>query len=350
MSRALEIGRLCPFLSMVLGLGLASIAWEKGPSQIRCWAVDDPVDPQENPLTARAGKASLIATRDQLHAIVKQLSENIGERNLGRRKQLDEAADYLQREFEKMGYPVERQTYEVQGHACHNLIAEIKGIEKPEEVLVVGAHYDSASDCPGANDNASGVASMTVIADRLSRLKPKRTLRFVAFTNEEPPYFQREGRMGSWVYARECKRKKERLLGVISLETMGYYRDEANSQKYPALIASRYPTTGNFIGFVSDLNSRTFLKTVVDTFRKHSSFPSEEAFLPSEIQGVGWSDHWSFWQEGYRGLMVTDTAPFRYPHYHLPTDTLDKIDFDRLSEVVTGLTKVVEELVTQLAD
>ncbi len=350
MSRSLEIGRLCPLMPIVLGIGLASIAWERGPSQLDCWAVDDPVVQQEKPLTVKADKASHNATRDQLHAIVKHLSESIGERNLGHRKQLDEAADYLQREFEKMGYAVERQTYEVQGHACHNLIAEIKGIEKPEEVLIVGAHYDSASDSPGANDNASGVASMAVIADRLSRLKPKRTLRFVAFTNEEPPYFQREGRMGSWVYARECKRKMEALLGVISLETMGYYCDEANSQKYPALIASRYPTTGNFIGFVSDLNSRPFLKTVVDAFRKHSLFPSEEAFLPGEIQGVGWSDHWSFWQEGYRGLMVTDTAPFRYPHYHLPTDTLDKLDFDRLSDVVTGLTKVVEELVTRSGD
>ncbi len=151
--------------------------------------------------------------------------------------------------------------------------------------------------------------------------------------------------MGSWVYARSCRRADENIVGVLSMETMGYFSDEENSQKYPAPLSLIYPSTGNFIGFVGDLNSRPLLQSTLKTFREHAEFPSEGASLPGMMTGVGWSDHWSFWQEGYQGLMVTDTALFRYPHYHRPTDTIDKIDFERFAKVVEGLEYVVAKMV-----
>jgi Zn-dependent M28 family amino/carboxypeptidase len=182
------------------------------------------------------------------------------------------------------------------------------------------------------------------LARRFADAKPDRTLRFVAFTNEEPPYFQNEHEMGSWVYARRCRRQRENIVGVISLETMGYFSDDEGSQKYPPPLDRMYPSTGNFIGFVANPESTEFMQKCVTEFREHSAVPSEFGAFPAEIPGVGWSDHWSFWQEGYPGIMITDTAPYRYPHYHLPTDTPDRIDYDRLAKVVEGLVPVVEAL------
>ncbi len=283
--------------------------------------------------------------KERLQKIVEHLSGTIGERNLVRHMALNEAADYVQKQFEAAGYEVKRQTFPVEGLDCHNLIVEIPGSTRSDEIIVVGAHYDSVQGSPGANDNGSGIAALLVMAEELKTIRPKKSLRFVAFTNEEPPYFQTEDRMGSWVYAKSCKKNGDKIVGVISLETMGYFTDEPKSQKYPPLLAAMYPETGNFIGFVGNIESREFLNQVVKSFRNSSDVPAESESLPSEIQGVGWSDHWSFWQVGYVGIMVTDTAPFRYPHYHEPTDTPDKIEFERFSKVVEGLVPVVKELV-----
>jgi Zn-dependent M28 family amino/carboxypeptidase len=187
------------------------------------------------------------------------------------------------------------------------------------------------------------VAALLALARMLKDGAPARTLRFVAFANEEPPHFKQPS-MGSLHYAESCKQHGDDVVAMLSLETMGYYRDEPGTQKYPAPLSSFYPDTGNFIGFVGDLSSRALVNRVVDSFRRHASFPSEGAALPGSIPGVGWSDHWSFWQHGYPAVMVTDTAPFRYPHYHEPSDTPDHIDFARLAQVVRGLEKVIAEL------
>ncbi len=283
-------------------------------------------------------------TSARLRATVEHLSEKIGERNLFKPKKLDEAAEYLQKSFAGLGYSIVRESFFVSGIECHNLIAEVKGNARPKEIVLVGAHYDSVRGTPGANDNATGTAALLEIANQLRGKQFPRTIRFIAFTNEEPPYFQRDGRMGSWVHAKSCRARGDDLKSVISLETMGYFTDEANSQKYPPLLAALYPSTGNFIGFVSNVESRPQLTEMVKVFRKHCKVDSQLAALPGEITGVGWSDHWSFWQEDYPGIMVTDTAPFRYPHYHEPTDTIDKIEFVRYSQVVDGLAKTISEL------
>ena len=165
----------------------------------------------------------------------------------------------------------------------------------------------------------------------------------MAFVNEEPPYFQ-SAKMGSVVYARRCHMLQEKIVAVISLETMGYYSDKPDSQHYPPLLSLMYPSTGDFIGFVSDVPSRPLLDEFTASFRRHAKFPSERGAMPTGIPGVGWSDQWSFWEEGYRGLMVTDTAPFRYPYYHEAEDTPDKIDYDRLARVVDGVAGAVGDL------
>ncbi|HEV7241254.1 MAG TPA: M20/M25/M40 family metallo-hydrolase [Thermoanaerobaculia bacterium] len=241
-------------------------------------------------------------------------------------------------------YIVERQRYAAHDVSVENLIVEIRGTTCPEEIVIVGAHYDSVDGSPGADDNASGVAGMLALARRFAKAKPARTLRFVAWTNEEPPHFQTRT-MGSYVYARRCRERKERIVAALSLEMLGYYDDERGSQQYPPPLAALYPDTANFIGFAGNLGSRALVMRCVKAFRARTTFPAIAAVLPELIPQTGWSDQWSFWQFGWPALMVTDTALFRNPHYHTASDTPDKLDYERMAMVVDGLAGVVEELV-----
>jgi hypothetical protein len=225
-----------------------------------------------------------------------------------------------------------------------NVWTEILGSTHPDQIVVVGAHYDSVKGCPGANDNASGVAALLAIARRLAASQPERTLRFVAFTDEEPPCFQTE-RMGSLAYAKACKAKGENIAAMISLETLGCYSEEEGSQTYPLpILRFAYPSRGNFVAFVGNVASSGLVREAIETFRETTAIPSEGTALPGWIPGVGWSDQWSFWQQGYPAIMVTDTAPFRYRHYHKASDTPDKLDYERLARVVEGLSRVVARL------
>ncbi len=280
---------------------------------------------------------------DQLRRDVEHLAVTIGERNLERYPQLNKAADFIHDRFTSLGYEVARQEYQVSRLACYNIEAERRGTIEPDEIVIIGAHYDSVIGSPGANDNASGTAALLALAQEFAKKETDRTLRFVAFTNEEPPYFQTAD-MSSSVYARRCRQRNEKLVAVLSLETIGYFTDEPDSQQYPAPFSAFYPSEGNFIAVVGNVASRRLARRVVDLFRKQASFSSEGAALPGDITGVGWSDHWSFWNEGYAAVMITDTAPFRYPYYHLLSDVPDKLDFDDVSRVVEGLVGVVNDL------
>ncbi|MBC8870168.1 MAG: M28 family peptidase [Planctomycetes bacterium] len=270
------------------------------------------------------------------------LATEIGERNVHKYENLVKAARYIEQSFANCGYTVERNAYQVRGRECWNVIAERKGQTRPNEIVVVGAHYDSVTGSPGANDNVSGVAGVLALARSFSRKPTARTLRLVAFTNEEPPYFQTD-LMGSRVYAQHCKKAGDNIVGMLCLETIGYFSDEEDSQKYPLPFSLYYPSTGNFIAFVANADSASLVKNVAESFRRHAKFPSEGCALPERVTGVGWSDHWSFWQEGYQALMVTDTAPFRYPYYHRKEDTPDKLDYERMARVVSGMQHVIEE-------
>jgi Zn-dependent M28 family amino/carboxypeptidase len=282
----------------------------------------------------------------ELRRHVTQLAEEIGERNvLHRPESLTQAADYVEAEFTDAGFDVKRQEYEVSAAICCNLEIEIPGTSRPDEIVVIGAHYDSVPDSPAANDNASGVAAILSLTRSFVGLSNDRTLRFVAFVNEEKP-FAHTDKMGSVVYARRCRERGENVTAMLSLETIGYYSDEPGGQKYPAPIGLFYPATGNFIAFVGNTRYGWLVRQVVAAFRRNEPFPSEGGVLPESIPNIGFSDHWSFWQEDYPALMVTDTANFRYPYYHTPEDTVDKIDFERMARVVRGLKGVVAALVS----
>ncbi len=288
---------------------------------------------------------ALLALAAELRQDVTRLAVEIGERNLRNRpQQLDEAADSIAAEFKAPGYDVRRQEYKVAGVSCYNLDVEILGAARPDEIVIVGAHYDTVPGTPGANDNTSGVAATLALARRFVHRKTDCTLRFVAFTNEESPYAHTEA-MGSRDYSRRCREGGENVVAMICLETIGYYDDRPGSQKYPPPIGSLYPSEGNFIGFIGNLASSDLVRRVVKAFRESEQFPSEGAALPEGMARIGDSDHSSFWHEGYPALMVTDTANFRYPYYHTPEDTIDKVNFDRLARVVRGLEKVIAELV-----
>jgi hypothetical protein len=281
--------------------------------------------------------------REYLKAHVEMLAGTIGERNMEHYDALNKAADYIRQTLESRNYKVSDDTYEVQGKKARILYATLEGTGHGTEPFVVGAHYDSVTNSPGANDNASGVAAVLELARILKLEVPGRPIVFGFFPNEEPPYFQSK-QMGSLVFAQGFHRDYFRFHSMMSIETIGYYSDRPESQKYPAFVSSRYPKVGNFIGFVGDTKSREMVKTAVAEFRLKTHFPAEAASLPGAIDGVGWSDHWSFWQVGVPAIMVTDTAPFRYPYYHKPNDTPDKLDYDRMARVVLGLKRVVLKL------
>jgi Zn-dependent M28 family amino/carboxypeptidase len=274
---------------------------------------------------------------------VEMLAGTIGERNLWSYTALQRAAEYIEAELTASGLTSRRHTYEVSRVPVSNIDATLTGTTKAEEVVVIGAHYDTITGCPGANDNGSGVAAVLELARRFGGRARARTLRFATFVNEEPPFF-RTGQMGSVVYANAARVRRERIVGMLSLETMGYFSDEPGSQQYPGPVGALYPDVGNFIGFVSNLASARLLMKARRAFKRRTALPLQSAALPDAIAGVGWSDHWSFWQAGYPALMVTDTAPFRYPWYHTAEDTPEKLDYERLGRVVDGIEAVIEAL------
>lgn len=282
--------------------------------------------------------------RDALAADVVHLAVTIGDRNVAHPENLKKAADWLANDFAGDGYAIERQTYTAAGVQCENVIGERPGGIRSAEVVVIGAHYDSVIGTVGANDNGSGVAAMRALARAFEGRTFARTVRFVAFVNEEPPPFQ-TSEMGSLVYARRCRARSEDVRAMVSLETMGAYYDSPGTQRFPvAALGWFYPDRGNYVTFVGNPASVSLVRGAIGVFRANTSFPSEGAALPDAVPGVGWSDHWSFWQAGYPALMVTDTAPFRYHHYHTVRDTPDKLDYGALARVVVGLTPVIEGL------
>lgn len=281
--------------------------------------------------------------QNRLERHVRVLAGDIGERNVFRPEALAYSARYLEERLRESGHTVTREGFTAASVDVHNLVVERRGTTRPEEIVVVGAHYDSVMGSPGANDNATGAAALVEIARSLTKRQPARTVRCVFFVNEEPPFYL-TGEMGSLVHALAARRRGEKIVAMLSLETLGYYSDEDRSQHYPAPFGLFYPSKGNFVGFVGNLDSRSLVRSAIASFRRNSAFPSEGLAAPGFIPGVGWSDHWSFWQQGYPAVMVTDTALFRYGPYHTREDTPERVAFDHLARVVAGLDAVVSDL------
>ncbi|QIG81606.1 M28 family peptidase [Stakelama tenebrarum] len=255
---------------------------------------------------------------------------------------LERAAQLIETKLVAAGHAVRRQTFEAGGVTVRNIEAVIEPADPHAHTLVIGAHYDSAGNAPGANDNGSGTAVLLALARNLSDLRGKAAMRIrlVFFVNEEPPWFKTT-EMGSLVYAKALAAGDEPVAAMFSLETMGYYSDAPGSQKYPAPLSYFYPDTGDFIAFVGTWGSRPLVREAVGRFREHATIPSVGGSTPGFLQGIDWSDHWAFEQAGYPGVMITDTAPFRYPWYHDARDLPDKVDYRRLALVTAGLEAMV---------
>jgi Zn-dependent M28 family amino/carboxypeptidase len=281
-----------------------------------------------------ASSAEDLAARLQSH--VETLAGTIGERNVYRPKALAAARDYIEATWRGQGYQVSAQEYQVDGVTCANLEAGRAGAGRSDEILLLGAHYDSVRGCPGANDNGSGVAALLEIARCFADIAPALTVRFVAFVNEEPPFFMTR-RQGSAVYAKAARARGDDIRLMASLETMGCYSDAPGSQRYPPLFRYFYPDRGDFIGLVSDLRSRRAMRHVAKVFRAHSDFPMQHTAAFRWIPGIAWSDHLPFWRQGYRALMVTDTAFHRYQYYHTPQDTPDKLTYPAFGQATLAL-------------
>ena len=266
-----------------------------------------------------------------------------GNRSTFHPKRFAEAAAWIHDQLTLAGFQQINETFVERGSPVPNLEVVVPGTGHPSDILVVGAHFDCFQGTPGADDNASGVAACLHLA-RVFRTRPQPcTLRFCFFVNEEPPAFWTPD-MGSWVYAKKCRARNDNIVGMISLESIGYYSDKPGSQQYPFPMNLLYPDRGDFIAFVSNFSSRSLNKRAIASFRAHAAFPSEGGSPPGWLPGVGWSDHWSFWQEGYPAIMVTCTATFRNPRYHTPLDTSDLLDYPRTARVVEGLEHVIEDL------
>ena len=303
-----------------------------------CFVTGMPGNSWSGPRPPLTDKEQLI--HDNLKRHVSALAGQIGERNVWRAGSMAAAGEYIRKTLIDAGYVVNVQSFTSRGVSVNNLEAVLPGKANAEEIIVVGAHYDSVADSPGANDNASGVAAMLELARLLAGTALPRSVHFVAFANEEAPFFYGD-EMGSNRYAASAQAQGARIEAMLSLETIGYYTDLPGSQRYPFPFSLFYPNTGNFIGFVGNLSSRGLVRRAVGAFRAHTAFPSEGVAAPSGIEGVHWSDHWAFWEAGYPAIMVTDTAPFRYPDYHRASDVPGALDYTGMARVTGGLVDVI---------
>lgn len=264
---------------------------------------------------------------------------------------LEQSARYIEATLAEMGYKVERQEYAFDGIRVRNLEVAISNAtagKLADHVYIVGAHYDSAEGAPGANDNGSGTAALIELARMLKGVKPAAgtELKLVFFVNEEPPYFKTPG-MGSMRHAKALREQGSKVEGALILETVGYYSQAKNSQQYPAGLGALYPSEGNFIAFVATTGSGSLMRKTLAAFRAASTFPAQGLVGPAFIPGVTFSDHWSYNQYDYPAIMITDTAFMRYPHYHTMQDTPDKLDYASMAQVVTGLSTVIRNMVTE---
>lgn len=281
--------------------------------------------------------------RERLEVHVHKLANDFGPRNLAHPENLEGAVRYVCEVFSEIGYTTMEHEYLAGQAPVKNIDVEREGSTRKNEIVLVGAHYDTQTNSPGADDNASGVAGLLEVARLLDGPTFERTIRYVAFVCEEPPYFHKPI-MGSLVYARRCREREEKIVAMISLESIGWYSEEKGSQKYPRPYHLLFPKEGDFIGFVGNTASGPLVRQAIQLFRKNVEFPSEGIVAPDRVPGAGWSDHWSFWQEGYPGIMVTDTALYRNDYYHTPEDTADRLDYDRMARVVAGMAHVVAGL------
>lgn len=277
--------------------------------------------------------------------IIEFLSVKIGERSFKQYENLEAAKEYILNYFRRynLGPPPAKETYVVDGKTVTNITAEIKGIQQPENIILLGAHYDTVEGCPGANDNASAVAAMLEIFRMFSPLEFKKTIRFAAFTLEEPPYFSTEN-MGSMVYADLCRQRNENIEMMIALDMLGW-GDKKYKQAYPTEdLKRKSPAKGDFLCVISLPSSSQSVYLWKQINNKNVKHIVYDMVGPASIPGIAWSDHSSFIKQGYPALMISDTGYYRNTAYHTQNDTIDNINFNFLLRNITSLYVTLKEI------
>ena len=284
------------------------------------------------------------SSEQALYGHVHALSVVIGSRSIWEYKKLQEAEQYIRTFLEGEGIPFSLQGYDHEGNRYNNIVVTLEGESRRDESVVIGSHYDTVYGTPGADDNASAVAVLLELCRTLKDYRPDRTLKMIFFVLEEPPSF-RTPAMGSTVYAMQARDRGENIVGMISLEMVGYFNEAEGTQAFPVPgLQWLFPDRGDFIGVVGNVHSRELTLAVAESLKAGSAIPVEHFVALPFIPGIGSSDHGSFWKMGFRAVMVTDTAFYRNPNYHSPEDTIETLRFDKMSQIVRGLVHVVEYL------
>ncbi len=279
--------------------------------------------------------SALSVDSDRLKVHVRMLSQTFHPRDWTHSENLAKCADYIAGQFAGAGAVVESQVFEVEGREYRNVIGRF-GSGKGSKV-VVGAHYDSCDDTPGADDNASGIAALIELAYLTGKHAPSREVELVAYVLEEPPFFRTQ-HMGSAIHAKSLAREKSRVTGVIVLEMVGSFSDEKGSQTYPSnLLRAYYPARGNFILVAGRWDQGNWVKAVKAGMQGTSDLPVYSIRAPSALPGIDFSDHVNYWPYGIQAVMITDTAFYRNPAYHTPHDSAEQLDYGRMSKVVLAV-------------
>lgn len=291
-------------------------------------------------------------TQDRLRSDIQALSVDFAQRNARNRGVLNDAGLWVGMRLAMMGYEADlEQVDENNEQRGFNVIAELRGTTNPDEIIVIGAHYDAEVNTPGADDNASGVAAMLELARRFAGRPMDRTVRWMAYTNEENSN-SAGGLMGSFVSARNAQNRNEKIVAMMSLEMLGYYDETPGSQRYPfdqamaARLGMDLPDTGDYIGVVGRFEDRGLIDAIAASMRSTERANVVAAALPAMVSAIWRSDHGNYWLAGYNAVMITDTSEFRTPHYHKPSDTIETLDFDRMAGVVDALEVAVRDLAT----
>jgi len=284
------------------------------------------------------------SSEQALYGHVRALSDAIGSRSIREYGKLREAEQYIRTFLDEQKIPFGLQGYDHEGNRFNNIVVTLEGASRREESIIIGAHYDTVYGTPGADDNASAVAVLLELCRTLKDYRPERTLRLIFFVLEEPPAFMTPA-MGSYVYALQARDRGENVVGMISLEMVGYFNEAEGSQAFPVPgMHWLFPDRGDFIGVVGNVASRELTLAVAESMKAGSGLPVEHLVALPFVPGIGLSDHGSFWKMGFRAVMVTDTAFYRNPNYHGESDTIETLRFDKMSQLVRGMVHVVEYL------
>ena len=281
-----------------------------------------------------------------LKSHVVMLSETLPARG-GFEKSLNPTMEWIEQQIQIFGKST-RQSYKVNDETFYNILLDFDpplaaGATKSDEIIIVGAHYDTARSYPGADDNASGVAALIELARLLSKHKASLTtpIQLAFYSLEEPPYFRTE-KMGSFIHASRLKEKQQKIKMMIALDMVGYFSNEKNTQRFPLTIMEKlYSDQGNFIAVVGNLANMLTVRTVKKGILSATKLPVYSINAPTLIQGIDFSDHLNFWHFGYPAVLITDTSFMRNTAYHTKQDTADRLDYVKMAEVVKGLYRAV---------